>query len=72
MLHRAHRVAAMRTTDKMRCDGDMLTEVEQARRKRHQQLLRGMVMDRHERSPNSPRSRFIASRSRDFTVPSGI
>ena len=65
-------VAAMRTSDKMRCDGDMLAKVENTRRKRRQQFIRWMVMDRHEKSPNRPRSRFIASRNRDFTVPSGI
>ena len=72
MFHRAHPRAAMRTSNKMRRDGDMLAEVENTRRKRSQQLIRRMVMDRHEKSPNRPRSRFIASRSRDFTVPSGI
>jgi hypothetical protein len=50
----------------------VLAQIEQARRERRHQLLWGMVMNRHERSPNNPRNRFIASRSLDFTVPSGI
>ena len=54
-------------------DGDVLPKVEGAGRKRAiSKLVKGMVMDRHEKSPNRPRSLFIASRSRDFTVPSGI
>ena len=56
----------------MRRDGDVLPEVEQAGCKRGQQFIRGMVMNCHDKSPNRLRSRFIASRNRDFTVPSGI
>ena len=71
MLHRAHRRRQC-GQDKVRCDGYMLAKIERAGRKRHQQFLRGMVLDRHERSPSRPRNRFIASRTRDLTVPSGI
>ena len=50
----------------------MLSKVEHAGRKRRQQFIRRMVSNRHDKSPNRPRNRFIASRNLDLTVPSGI
>ncbi len=59
-------------TTQMRRNRGVLTEVERSGCESQQHGIVGMVSDRHDRSPKRLRRRFIASRNRDLTVPSGI
>ena len=53
-------------------DRDVLAKIKGTRGEVGQQFIDGVVLNAHENSPNRLRSRFIARRDRDFTVPSGI
>ncbi len=67
----AHDRAAHRARRQMRGDQQRHGLVGRARSVGEQKLVAGMMRDRHLRSPNASRSRAIARRIRDFTVPSG-
>jgi len=72
MLDRMHPAAAMRAPHEMRCDRNVLALVQCTCRKCRQEFIGWMMPDSHDDSPNTFRSRFIARRNRDFTVPNGI
>ena len=56
---------------KMRRDDKRARLVERSGRKGRERGVAWMMHDGHVRSPSSSRRRFMARRSRDFTVPSG-